>query len=111
MVFGRELYEEIGGLDDGYFMYVEDADFCLRASEAGYGVYFIPYLVAKHFSGFSTSQKPYAMILAHHRSLQRYFRLNKPLHFISYLALWPFAVFYISLEIGTAFIQRLSSKK
>ncbi|MCP4229313.1 MAG: glycosyltransferase family 2 protein [bacterium] len=111
MVFSRELCDEIGGLDEGYFIYVEDADFCLRAARAGYGVYYLPYLVAKHYSGFSTSQRPYSMILAHHRSLLRFFFLNRPLHFLSYIILWPFAVLYILLELMSAWVKRRSNAK
>lgn len=34
----RGVIEEIGGLDDGFFMYFEDMDFCRRAAEAGFPV-------------------------------------------------------------------------
>jgi len=32
----REMLESVGLLDEGYFMYFEDADFCYRATEAGW---------------------------------------------------------------------------
>ena len=35
MIVRREVFEAIGLLDDGYFMYFEEVDFCLRAARAG----------------------------------------------------------------------------
>lgn len=38
----REIVEQIGMLDESYFMYGEDADWCMRARRAGYSIYFEP---------------------------------------------------------------------
>lgn len=38
----RETVERIGYLDDTYFMYAEDADWCLRARQAGYRIVYEP---------------------------------------------------------------------
>ena len=38
----RTVLERIGGLDDAYFTYWEDADFCARAAEAGFATWFVP---------------------------------------------------------------------
>jgi GT2 family glycosyltransferase len=38
----REVLEKIGGLDEAYFTYWEDADFCARAAEEGFGTWFVP---------------------------------------------------------------------
>ena len=35
MGFRRTLFDRIGGFDEGYFMYYEDVDFCMRARHAG----------------------------------------------------------------------------
>jgi GT2 family glycosyltransferase len=106
MFFSKDVYIATGGMDPGYFMFVEDADFCLRVARAGYGVYILPHLSVNHYHSYSVEQRPYSMILAHHRSLLRFFRLHRPLHFISYIVFWPFALFYISIELLTAFLKR-----
>ena len=38
----REVWEKVGPLDERYFIYAEDVDWCLRARRAGYGLLFVP---------------------------------------------------------------------
>lgn len=38
----QEVFEKIGLLDDAYFMYLEDVDFCVRAKRAGYELWLVP---------------------------------------------------------------------
>jgi GT2 family glycosyltransferase len=47
---------DIGGLDDGYFMYCEEMDWALRMHEAGWGVYALPSVHVTHHEGQSTRQ-------------------------------------------------------
>ena len=42
------LYKRLGLLDDRFFMYAEEVDFCLRARRAGYGCYYEPASVIRH---------------------------------------------------------------
>jgi len=50
----REVIERIGPLDDGYFMYFEDVDYCRRARAAGFKVLYWPSAKVVHFSGGSS---------------------------------------------------------
>lgn len=43
----------LGPMDEGYFLYFEDAEYCLRAHRAGWGITQIPQAVAVHFRGGS----------------------------------------------------------
>jgi GT2 family glycosyltransferase len=43
-----ELFDRIGLLDEDFFMYCEEVDFCLRARRAGYGCYYEPRSVIRH---------------------------------------------------------------
>lgn len=45
---GADIYREIGGLEESYFMYAEDADWCERIRRAGYDVVFLPGLTMTH---------------------------------------------------------------
>jgi N-acetylglucosaminyl-diphospho-decaprenol L-rhamnosyltransferase len=67
---------EVGPLDEGYFMYWEDADWCLRANRLGYRVLYDPSLVVTHRQGTSSAQRPVATTIAFHRSAFRYWRLH-----------------------------------
>jgi GT2 family glycosyltransferase len=57
-VFHRELLQEIGTVDEEYYFYAEDADFCLRAKRAGYDVVVEPTAVSYHRRGASIEMSP-----------------------------------------------------
>ena len=50
----REVFEQIGLLDEGYFLYFEEVDFCSRAQRAGWQVWFVPESRVVHFEGAAT---------------------------------------------------------
>lgn len=68
----RAAWDQVGGFDEAFFMYMEDVDLCWRLHRAGWRVGYEPAAVVKHAIGRSTDQTPYRMIAAHHRSLLRY---------------------------------------
>ncbi|MGD0255054.1 MAG: glycosyltransferase family 2 protein [Acidimicrobiales bacterium] len=68
----RRALCELGGFDEAYFMYAEDVDLSWRARQAGWGVSYVPEAVVTHSQGLSTSQHPYRMLVAHHRSAYRF---------------------------------------
>ncbi|MGE5756908.1 MAG: glycosyltransferase family 2 protein [Planctomycetaceae bacterium] len=50
----REVFEAIGLLDEGYFMYYEEVDFCRRARRAGWPCWYVPQARVVHLVGQST---------------------------------------------------------
>jgi GT2 family glycosyltransferase len=44
----RDCFRKLGGLDEAFFLYYEDVDFCRRAAGAGWGVWFDPSLEVTH---------------------------------------------------------------
>jgi GT2 family glycosyltransferase len=42
MIIRREVFRDIGLLDEGYFTYFEDIDFCLNARRAGWAIWYVP---------------------------------------------------------------------
>lgn len=56
MFIRRDLYHQVNGLDENYFMYMEDEDLCHRVNDAGYKVGVIPYIGYVHYCGGSTIQ-------------------------------------------------------
>ncbi len=57
MVLRQEMLAQIGYLDEGYFLYYEDADLCARARRAGYKVWYIPEATAVHIESITTDRK------------------------------------------------------
>ncbi len=48
MFIKRQVIEDIGLLDPGFFMYYEDCDYCLRAAAAGYKIIYVPMALMWH---------------------------------------------------------------
>ncbi|MFH2054460.1 MAG: glycosyltransferase family 2 protein [bacterium] len=70
----RELFEQLGGFDPHFFMYVEDTDLCRRIRESGKSIYYLGDLTVRHLWGASGSQRRWQLTLAHHHSIRYYFR-------------------------------------
>lgn len=54
MLVKREVIERVGMLDESYFIYGEDADWCVRGSRAGYKLQYVPSAVVWHKLSVST---------------------------------------------------------
>lgn len=70
----KSAFEEVGGFDESYFMYVEEVDLCWRLKGAGWKVRYVPEAQVVHSGGASAAAHPYAMALSQHRSLWRFAR-------------------------------------
>jgi GT2 family glycosyltransferase len=70
----RSLFEEIGPLDEGYFMYIEDVDLCQRTHRAGYKVVYFPEAAVTHHIGRSSQTLPSRSIVERHRSMWHYYK-------------------------------------
>lgn len=56
MMIRREVFERTGLLDDRYYLYLEDLDFCFRAGRAGFRLMYIPSSVLWHVNAGSSSR-------------------------------------------------------
>jgi hypothetical protein len=71
----REALDEFGMLDEGFFMYAEDLDWCQRCWNAGWRVVFFPGAEAIHYRGGSSAKKdPVWIALTQQRSVLRYWK-------------------------------------
>ena len=74
MLLRGEALKQVGFLDEGYFMYTEEVDLCLRLRQAGWKIYWVPTLQVIHHGGQSTSQVSKEMFIHLYDSKLRYFR-------------------------------------
>lgn len=72
ILLNRRMVEQIGPMDEGYFLYFEDAEYCLRARRAGWTIRRAPDAVAVHFRGGSGPVK--ALSRARKRAPEYYYR-------------------------------------
>lgn len=77
LLLRREALDQVGLLDDMYFMYTEEHDLCYRIAQAGWKLYWVPKARVIHYGGASTRQVAEDMYLELYRSkvqFQRKFR-------------------------------------
>ena len=70
----RSVVEQIGGFDEGYFMYSEELDWCRRASLADWKTVYLPAALVIHYEGKSSEQAVAARHIRFQTSKLRYFR-------------------------------------
>ena len=73
MLVRRTAFDAVGGFDEGYFLYWEDADLCRRLRTRGYHVRYVPGATAVHSVGQSSRTAPAASVRAFHQSAYRYY--------------------------------------
>jgi N-acetylglucosaminyl-diphospho-decaprenol L-rhamnosyltransferase len=66
------VVETVGAFDDGYFLFVEDMDWCRRIRDAGWAVAYVPDAVVTHQIGASRGAVPPPIVWARHRGMRRY---------------------------------------
>lgn len=77
----RELFDQFGLLDDAFFMYFEDVDFCQRARKAGWTIINNPSAHVVHLRGGSSPVKSQA---AKKKRLPRYFYESRSRYYFKY---------------------------
>jgi N-acetylglucosaminyl-diphospho-decaprenol L-rhamnosyltransferase len=68
----RDRFEEVGGFDERYFMFVEDMALCWQMRVRGYDIAATPDALVTHIEGVSRSRVSREMLIAHHRSAMRF---------------------------------------
>ncbi|MFC6097407.1 glycosyltransferase family 2 protein [Flavobacterium qiangtangense] len=58
LLMPKNVFAEIDGFDEDYFLYVEDVDLCKRVADKKYKRIFLPQYQYTHFVGFSTLKNP-----------------------------------------------------
>jgi GT2 family glycosyltransferase len=76
LLIRRTVVERIGLMDEGYFMYAEEVDWCFRARAAGCDVCYLPTATVTHLGGRSTAQVPDRMLACRFASTFRFIRLH-----------------------------------
>ena len=72
MMIRKRDFDAVGGMDEGFFLYWEDADFCKRLHDAGLATAYHPGVAVTHIGGRSSTGNRRALV-AFHRSAYRYF--------------------------------------
>jgi len=90
MVIKRECLLDVGGFDEGFFIYCEDTDICKRAKDKGWKVLYYPQLYFSHFVGGTLKHTSLSAIFWHNQSMWHYYKK----HFKANI-LWDALVFTV----------------
>ena len=95
MFLRRRALEEVGYLDDRFFMYWEDSDLSYRILKSGYRNYYLPFPIL-HYKGESSIKSKLKYRYWLYSSLQIFFRKHNPFYFV---------VTYLPLKLVVALLK------
>jgi GT2 family glycosyltransferase len=88
MLIRRQVFMDIGGFDERYFLYMEDTDLCLQLFQRGLQNWYLPKAGGMHGWGRGSSSGRFMRLWHHHLSTWKYFLKHIPNGFT--LLLLPF---------------------
>lgn len=80
----RELYEQLHGFDEDFFMYGEDLDLCFRTKEAGCKNYYTPVTNILHFKGQSCKTRRWKSYVDFYHAMMIFVKKHKNLYKVPY---------------------------
>jgi len=78
MLARRAAIDTVGAMDEAFFMFNEDVDWCRRMKLAGLGVVYVPDAVVVHHVGASRKKVAAKVIVERHRGMIHYFNKHHP---------------------------------
>src|SRR5437868_12232083 len=74
LMLRKKAVEEVGLLDEGFFMYLEDMDYCIRLKQAGWKLYYLPAAAIVHLGGGSSGGRMRNYSVESYRALFYFYR-------------------------------------
>jgi GT2 family glycosyltransferase len=113
MVTKKEVFESVGGFDERFFLYWEDADLCKKMKDAGWRIVYYPEAKVVHAVGRSSDSKPlHSIYYFHHSCYKLFLKYTQPptslLNPIVFLGLFLRCLFVIMYNVSA---RKLLAKK
>ena len=109
MLLRRTTMEEVGLMDEGYFLHCEDLDWCMRFRQKGWKILFVPHVEVIHAKGACSHARPVRVEWYKHKGMVRFYRkffrhqYPLPLMLLVALAVWGrFLVLSLLLTVRRA---------
>lgn len=77
MLIKKQVIQKIGYFDENFFMYYEDVDYCKRAKQAGFEIWYFGRIQVNHLTGASSGQKKNKINKLSQTSLNYYLKKHK----------------------------------
>ncbi|MEE4310505.1 MAG: glycosyltransferase [candidate division KSB1 bacterium] len=104
MVVRNKVVKQVGMLDESFFMYGEDLDWCFRIKEAGWKIYYLPETKIIHFKGESSKQSKIDLTIMFYRAMKLFVEKHYHSRYF-YVPQW-FLVSGIVMRAGITFLGK-----
>src|SRR5690606_5776914 len=74
LMFRREVLDDIQGMDEDFFLYGEDLDFCYRAFLKGWKIFYYPHARVVHYKGKSSARARGVSAYYFYKSMEIFYR-------------------------------------
>jgi GT2 family glycosyltransferase len=74
MLVRRKALEDVGLLDEKYFLHCEDLDWCMRFRRTGWKILFVPNVEVVHYSGTCSKNRSFFVLWHKHKGMIRFYR-------------------------------------
>lgn len=111
MMVRREAINRVGMLDEDWFMYGEEIDWCWRIKQAGWKIFYNPEAVIYHYHGAASRLRPIKAIVDLHHGLALFYRKHiaprywQPLNLLVYGAIWLRAALLIAVSYASGIFK------
>ena len=77
MIVRKEAITQVGMLDEDYFFFIEETDWCFRMRKGGWKIYHLPDIKVYHLQGQSKEKNPSKAWIEYYRSSYTFFKKNR----------------------------------
>jgi hypothetical protein len=105
MMVRRQAVEQVGLLDESYFLFLEETEWCYRMKRAGWKIFHVPRVRIFHFQGKSAGKDEKRAKVEYHRSRYLFFKKIKGRRIWFLLLIGVTA--RLGIELGVAFLLSL----
>lgn len=95
MLMPKRVLDEVGLLDEDFFMYGEDIDLCYRIKEAGYGILYFPEESIIHYKGGSSTRRRHKVIYDFHQAMWIFYKK----HYYKQYAVWVNLLVWMGIAV------------
>jgi GT2 family glycosyltransferase len=94
MLVRRRAMEDVGLMDEEYFLHCEDLDWFVRFQRSGWAIYLVPDASVVHYKGICSASRPMSVLWHKHKGMHRFFRKFQfreyplPLSLMVLLGIW-----------------------
>lgn len=108
MLVRQKALEQVGSMDERFFMYFEETDWCYRFKQAGWKIMFTPCGEIIHLGGVSTKQVKPQMVKQWRKSMLLYYKKHKSL--MEYVSAWVLITLFFLTRVPYWWLKGIKVK-